>query len=371
MTPLESALRRVVELTPAGDDRAALMGTRIRALLVGYDARWQKAPAWVPLEVERLYQSDLWNPQSGRRSRTYTLAGIIDLLAETVDGVAVIDHKTTSDDISDPNSDYWRQLAVEGQLSHYFLLLWLNGIKPACGIWDVVRKPQIAPRQITKAEQKDFSIKGRWFGFALPDEIPAALGTGRETLAMYEARLINDCVNERPGHYFQRRVIPRLDAEVHEYAGELWDHGQDMVTARATGRNVRNSGGCLLYGSACRYLGICSGHDSPDSDRWRKREWVHNEIEPVNGSDGRGLLTNSRIRCFQTCRRKHQLQYEVGLERVDEEEREALLFGRLWHEGQAAYFQTIKEHNNGSSTTEPANEVGCGAETADEEVFAG
>lgn len=370
MLPLDAALRRVLELTPA-DDRAALMGARVRALMVGYDARWGKAPEWRPLDVERLYESDLWNPQTGRRSRTFTLAGIVDLLAETVDGLAVIDHKTTSDDISDPNSDYWRQLTVEGQLSHYFLLLWLNGMKPACGIWDVVRKPQIAPRQITKAEQKEFAVTGRWFGFELPDEIAPALGTGRETLPMYEARLIDDCTNQRPGHYFQRRVVPRLDAEVHEYAGELWDHGQDLVQVRATGRHVRNSGGCLMYGGACKFLGICSGHDTAESDRWRKREWVHNEIEPVEGSDGRGLLTNSRIRCFQTCRRKHHLQYEVGLERIDEEEREALVFGRLWHEGQAAYFNTIKENGNGSSITEPAIAVGCGTENAGETLLTG
>jgi hypothetical protein len=55
----------------------------------------------------------------------------------------------------------------------------------------------------------------------------------------------------------------------------------------------------MLYGSPCKFLGICSGHDTPDSDRWQKKSQIHPEL-PADIENPKGLLTNSRIRTFQT-----------------------------------------------------------------------
>jgi len=65
-------------------------------------------------------------------------------------------------------------------------------------------------------------------------------------------------------------------------------------------------------------------------------------------SRGTDVLTNSRIRCFQTCRQKHYFQYELGIEKVDEEEREALFFGTVMHSALEQFFlalQRIQQHN--------------------------
>ena len=97
----------------------------------------------------------------------------------------------------------------------------------------------------------------------------------------------------------------------------------------------------MNYGSPCVYLGICSGYDTPDSEKWQRKGNVHVELPTLQG-DGRDVLTNSRIRCFQTCRRKHYYQYELGIERIDEEEREALYFGNCWHTAQEAYFNALR-----------------------------
>jgi ATP-dependent helicase/DNAse subunit B len=100
----------------------------------------------------------------------------------------------------------------------------------------------------------------------------------------------------------------------------------------------------MMYGSPCKFLGICSGHDTPESDNWRKLGRVHQEL-PLP-ADGRDILTNSRIRCFQTCRRKHFYQYELGIERQDDEEKETLYFGRLWHAALEAWFSFDLEKEN-------------------------
>ena len=98
----------------------------------------------------------------------------------------------------------------------------------------------------------------------------------------------------------------------------------------------------MQYGSPCKFLGICSGYDTPDSNKWIVKEQVHSELPIVEG-DGRDILTNSRIRCYQVCPRKHYYQYEMGIERTVDEEREALYFGTLFHLALEAYFEAWKE----------------------------
>lgn len=324
----------------------------------GYDVRWSASQSqFEVLGVEETISSDLWNPATERKSRSFRTAGKLDVRARCNGRAIIIDHKTCSEDISEPDATYWRQLIVESQLSHYMLLEWMNGRKADGGLWDVVRKPDISPRKLSAADLKQAIHSRIYFGAELfNDDIDALQRDGRESLWMYEARLAHDCTTERPERYFQRRAIPRLDDEIFEYASELWDHGQEMLHVRATERHSRNSGACMNYGRACTFLGICSGHDSPDSGKWRKKQKVHSELPELDG-DGRDVLTNSRVRCFQTCRRKHLYQYEIGIERIEDEEAESLYFGTLWHEAQEAWWSTFitKEANGNANSDDAAN----------------
>ena len=334
-------------LTPqlrSGDASSALVAAKCLGLMAGYDSRWREAPYLID-EVECTRTSGLWNPESGARSRTFTLAGKIDVRArDRATGARVlIDHKTTSQEIADPNATYWRQLAIEGQVTHYMLLEWESGSKVEYALWDVVRKPSISPKLIAKKERETILVERRYCGDTLTDgEVDEFAAGDRETPAMYAARLALDCTAERPQWYFQRRQVPRLDSELHEYAVELWGHAQEIILARRLERHPRNSGACMNYGKPCKFLGICSGHDTAESENWVAKPSVHAELPQLEG-DGRNVLTNSRIRTFQTCRRKHQLEYELGIERVDEEERESLFFGSLFHQALEQYFLALKQ----------------------------
>jgi hypothetical protein len=290
--------------------------------------------------------SDLYNPETGRKSRSFTTAGKLDVRAtEIATGSKILfDHKTTSVDIIDPNAPYWRILQIEGQVSHYMLLEWLNQNKVDFGLWDVIRKPSISPKAVAKADAKEVLASRRYFEFELDDyELGQFEVDSRETTAMYAARLAHDCTHERPDWYFQRRKVARLDAEVRDYAMELWGHAQDILLTRNTGRWPRNSGACFTYNSPCKFLGICSGHDSVDSGAWETKAWVHPELPVLNNGRGVDVLTNSRVRTFQSCRRKHYFQYELGIEKIDEEEKEALFFGNMKHEALEQYFLALKK----------------------------
>ena len=349
------------------DESLQLIAAKCRALIAGYTARWANRALYTPLEIERTTTVPLVNPATDRVSRTFFLAGKIDIVGEYNGRRVLIDHKSTSQDIATPDGPFWKQLTVEGQVSHYMLLKWLKGEKIDYAVWDVMRKPQTAPKKVTKAEMKAVASLGEYCDRKVTIANPTQWD-GRETLEMYEARLARDCTKERPDHYFQRRTIPRLDKHLIDYAHDVWQHGQDVLhtrnTVAKTGREPpMNSGACMLYGSPCKFLGVCSGCDNVDSDKWRRKTWVHNELPEVNGSDGKDLLTNSRIRCFQTCRRKHYYEYELGIERIDEEEREALLFGTIWHQALSAWWSVFlpsEERFNERSESNgcPDNEAG-------------
>lgn len=326
------------------DERVPLIAAKCRALLRGYHKRWHHVQVEVE-SVEQQVESELVNPNSDRRSvsKTFQLAGKIDVICR-MDGRRVIfDHKTTSQDIADPNSSFWRQLAVEGQPMQYMLLEKLNGREVDHAMWDVVKKPTISPKTLTKAQTASIVSSGKYCDFWITEDSIRELIASpqpRENIELYEKRLSKDCCHDRPERYFARRAIPKLDRELTEYAEELWQHGQDILHSRRQPQPVRNSGACMLYGSPCKFLGICSGYDTPESDKWQRKRFVHNELQPTE-TDGRELLTNSRVRCFQTCRRKHFYEYELGIERQDEDEREALLFGTIWHIGLNAWWSSL------------------------------
>lgn len=341
-TALDNALS-VLDTFDVSDESTALIVAKCRGLMRGYDARWRDA-GYIATTVEQMYQAPLYNPATNAQSRTFSMAGKLDVMASINGRQFIIDHKTTSQDIEDPNAPYWRQLVIEGQVNHYYLLQWVNGVKPDGAVWDVIRKPSISPKKLSKADLAGVVARQTYCGARMSIDTLTSLQTSdRETLEMYEARLAHDCTVERPGWYFQRKPIQRMNHEIHEYARELWEHSQEILHTRQRQKETkalppRNSGACLLYGSPCKFLGICSGHDSPNSDRWQPKRQIHNELGGAVAGD-KSALTNSRVRMFQTCRRKEYYEYELAIERQDSEESEALFFGHVLHEALRVWWE--------------------------------
>jgi hypothetical protein len=333
--PQEQSLAKIDQLTGAGHDTLRLIGAKCKALMHGYHARWAGS-RWTTLEVERMFHLPIVNPSTAAISRTFTQAGKCDAIAEFEGRLYLVEHKTTSEDIADAGATFWKRLAIDSQVSAYVLANWQSGRKLDGTLYDVIRKPTIRPKQITKADQKILIRDGLYCGYEVPQDQRHAT---EESPELYGIRLTADCL-ENPGKYFQRRSVPRTDIETLEYATELWDIGKSILHARNNDAHFRNSSACMTWGSPCEYLGICSGYDSEESDRWERRADVHEELPEL--LDGRDVLTNSRIKCFQTCRRKHYFRYELGLKRFNEEEREALVMGSVFHEALAQWWSLQK-----------------------------
>jgi len=324
---------------PGESDRRWVLDATVRGLMRGYDARWNDAQRLIKLVAcEKQLDADLVNLDTMRASRTFRTNGIIDKLAHQ-DGLVIFDHKTTSMSIDDPNDVYWRQLAIEAQPSHYELLCGQNGLPIDRIVWDVIRKPAIRPKKLAKKEQAEVASLHRYCGRKVSDETAKLVVSDPvENGELFELRVAMECTND-PGKYFQRRSCSRTRDELVEYAQELWQIGQEILQAQNNNRWYRNSGACMNYGTPCEFLGLCSGYDTPDSDRWKTEPEEETE-------DTRQSLSHSRIKTFHTCRRKFYYHYKLGLRRVDEDEREALFFGSLTHAALDAWWLAMHAANH-------------------------
>jgi len=352
-----------------GEDEASqLIGAKVRGLICGYDAHWGPNNQWETESAEEVFHLPVINPESERPSRTFTQAGKFDGIVQHNGRHYLLEHKSTSDDIADPDSPYWRILEIDSQVSAYCLANWQSGRKLDGTVYDVIKKPGIRPKEIPKAQRAMIVAHREYCGTECSVEAALRIAGGeeRECLELYEIRLAADAI-ENPQKYFQRRIVPRLDGEILQYAKELWDVGQAIIHARREDSHFRNSGACLTYNTPCDYLGICSGHDHPESDKWKKTDNVHPELPILGNEGGRDVLSNSRIKCFQTCRRKHFYRFELGIQRVSEEEREALYFGSLLHVGLEAWWLSFMKGgaNAPSNSAQPAVNAAAGCAQAE------
>jgi hypothetical protein len=123
---------------------------KLQVLLTGYHLRWaDEAAFYEVLGVELQFEGPLVNPSTGAESRTWRLAGKLDVLVrDRRDGlVRVVEHKSSSEDVS-PGSDYWRRLKMDGQVSVYFEGGRLLGHQVYAVLYDVVGKLSHRPSQV-------------------------------------------------------------------------------------------------------------------------------------------------------------------------------------------------------------------------------
>jgi hypothetical protein len=163
----------------------------------------------------------------GRKTGSY-IAGKIDGIGRWNNELAVVEHKTTSDNI-EPGSDYWRRLAIDQQISLYYYAAPELGFDVATVLYDVIRKPTIRLRKA-------------------------------ETPAEYGVRLAAD-IAERPAYYYCRREIPRLRADLDEAMNEV--RHMDLLLRHARRNNAwpRNTAVCV-FPYRCEFFNLCcNGYD--------------------------------------------------------------------------------------------------------------
>lgn len=273
--PRKHYLRYELGLVPATDDAPRRIGSAFHALLEAADKGIDQTTMLTgmdPYEVETVtamfdghlrYQFEdekavtviaselefnipLRNPDTGRETQTWRFAGKIDRIVKLRDGrLAIMEYKTTSRDFS-PGADYWQNLHMDSQLSMYVIAARELGYNVETVLYDVTRRPALRPYKATPAESRKYTKDGKLYANQrAEDEDPVEFGD----------RIRID-IAERPGHYFARIEIARLEQDLEDCKAEIWQQQQVIREAQKTGRWYRNPNSC--YGvTPCDYLPVC------------------------------------------------------------------------------------------------------------------
>jgi hypothetical protein len=180
--------------------------------------------------------------------------------------LAVKETKTTGDTI-DRSSDYWLKLRIDQQISLYMLAAKHLGYDVETVLYDVIRKPGMAPRLVPLTDAEGAKIvldregnrvrtkDGKKWRESGSEGDGYTLQVRKETPDEFFERLRAD-IASRPTFYYAREEIPRLSADLEDCREELWQQQQDIREAQKSGRWYRNSAQCSAMGR-CQYLDIC------------------------------------------------------------------------------------------------------------------
>ena len=271
-------------------------GEIVKQLILGYVARWGTEPLET-VAVETPFDLPLTNPETGGVTPLWRLGGKIDSIVKLADGRLMVGElKTAGEDLS-PDSDFWKRLRIDQQISLYTLAAIALGYDVKGILYDVPRKPLIRPRLLTQGDSKTFLASGDYFGKhfvctdgpVLIDGEPCEIVPGakagsfaiRETVAMYGARIAAD-MKENPSWYFARMEIPRLQADLDEFRWELWSIQGLLRDCQRYGRWPRNTASCLRP-YRCEFWDLCTGsYDTASGivpEGYKKLEFVHPELQ--------------------------------------------------------------------------------------------
>lgn len=265
----------------------------VARMLAGYFwnwADWDEQIEVLASEIE--FNLPLVNPDTGRASRNYRMAGKIDKIVRLADGrIAVMEHKTAGQDIA-PTADYWRRLRIDSQISMYWLAAHEMGYKVETVLYDVMRKPSIAPKMMATLDDDGLKIVNEADGTRSlkKDGTPRqsadkkkgqCLVSAVETPEEFGERLRFDQA-ERPEFYFARREIPRLQTDLDEARHDLWAMSQILNDCDRNNRWPRNTGACIGFGR-CRHFDLCTNGFNFKADTvpdgYRKLDNVHPELK--------------------------------------------------------------------------------------------
>jgi hypothetical protein len=253
---------------------------KLEELIAGYDAIWDEQDLGEQRmrteRVEAQFELELRNPQTGAASRTWRLGGKIDAIVQYKGEPWIVEHKTTSEDIS-PGSAYWQKLRLDDQVSTYLEGARSLGFDVRGCVYDVVAKPALRQLRATPAEDRKYTKKD--------GKLYANQRETDETPEEFRVRL-RENIAENPERYFGRGEVIRTPEEEQEAAWDLWQIARSIRESQLQNRHPRNVQACFAWNKACEYFGVCTGSDSLENDtRYRKVSTQNEELDDTSTSN--------------------------------------------------------------------------------------
>ena len=212
----------------------------IRALVRAWDQYWPHAQ-FLAEEHHIKFRFEL--------SPGIEMIGEFDAIGTYQGRRVILERKSSSEDIS-PGSTYWQRVELsDAQVSLYLLAADRLGLGITEILYDVLRKPALRLK------------KG-------------------ETPEAFEQRCL-ETIAETPEHYFQRKILTRLEPERAAHVRDVHGTVRLMQAAAFLGEDTpRNTGSCWNYGRPCEFYPVCglgASIDNPELFRAREGSRIRTE----------------------------------------------------------------------------------------------
>jgi len=237
---------------------------KLQAMLAGYTARWGHTRSdFKVIGIEEGFVVPIVNPDTGEEHPYCDLGLVVDKIVENKQGVFFVEHKTTSDD-TERSGDYWKRLAIDMQVSNYYLGAAKKYDISGC-LYDVVGKPALRPLKATPEDKRKYKKDGTPYANQREKD---------ETPGEYGLRLVSD-ITDNANSYYQRGSVSRTDKQLGHAKQDLWWVANMIFAAYDSGESPRNTRACRkIGGSLCEYFDVCAGTASiTDSERYKDSEY--------------------------------------------------------------------------------------------------
>lgn len=256
-----------------GDDGQKATWNLARAMFTAYASRYATEDFEI-VEVELPFTGEIRNPDTGRPSQTFVMAGKADAIVKRSDGMYLLEHKTASS----IDANYLDKLWTDTQIALYSFYLRQLGYPIVGVIYNVLLKSRLKQ----KAGETEAEYEARRM------ELAAKNKSGRSTAKRqmpesdeeFQARLAEWYA--RPDA-FHREHIYLSEDRLAMLQEEVWEITQQYLDARRRGKWLLNTSNCFSYQRPCEYLPYCQSGFNPNVvDNLYDIALPHEELTPAD-----------------------------------------------------------------------------------------
>ena len=224
------------------------------AMIRGYAERYATEEFEV-VEVEKEFVGEIRNPDTGRQSQTFRIAGKVDGIVRCHDGLYLLEHKTAST----IDASYLDKLWTDTQIALYCYYLRELGYPIVGVIYNVLLKSRL--KQGKGETQEEYEVRHAELAAKNKSGKSTAKRQMPETDDEFQARLTE--WYSRP-EAFHREFIYLSEDRLAMLQDEVWEITQQYLDARRRGKWLLNTSNCFSYQRPCEYLAYCQSGFNPN-----------------------------------------------------------------------------------------------------------
>ena len=247
-----------------------------RAMFTGYARRYATEDFEI-VEVEKEFVGEIRNPDTGRQSQTFRIAGKVDAIVRCHDGMYLLEHKTAAS----IDANYLDKLWTDTQISLYTHYLREMGYPIVGVIYNVLLKSRLKQsRGETQAEYEvrhaELAAKNKSGKSTAKRQLPESDADFQVRLAEWYAR----------PEAFHREFIYLSEDRLAMLQDEVWEITQQYLDARRRGKWLLNTSNCFSYQRPCEYLAYCQSGFNPNvADNLYQIALPHEELTRVETNE--------------------------------------------------------------------------------------